>query len=195
MPRAGLIGTGIAGGPDDIKRVVELLEERGIRLNGEHVALVVGMFDDKVRVTNTAQIRIEQKLAGPGPSRARATAPARSPSRHCAQAIDDAGIAFTAEQRAAIHALGEGGALTMLTGVAGAGKTTLLQPLVDAWNADTRFSAAGREVIGAAMAWRQADALKDAGIRRTYALSPLAGDDRAAASSRRTATPCWSWTR
>ena len=29
----------------------------------------------------------------------------------------------------------------MLTGVAGAGKTTLLQPLVDAWNADTRFSA------------------------------------------------------
>jgi adenylylsulfate kinase-like enzyme len=61
----------------------------------------------------------------------------------------------------------------MLTGVAGAGKTTLLQPLVDAWHADKRFSAQGREVIGAAMAWRQADALKDAGIRRTYALSPL----------------------
>ena len=59
----GLIGTGIAGGPDDIKRVVELLEERGIRLKGEHVALVVGMFDGQVRVTNTAQIRIEQKLA------------------------------------------------------------------------------------------------------------------------------------
>ena len=59
----GLIGTGIAGGPDDIKRVVELLEERGIRLKGEHVALVVGMFDDQVRVTNTAQIRIEEKLA------------------------------------------------------------------------------------------------------------------------------------
>ena len=38
----GLIGTGITGGPDDIKRVVELLEERGIRLKGEHVALVVG---------------------------------------------------------------------------------------------------------------------------------------------------------
>ena len=59
----GLIGTGIAGGPDDIKRVVELLEERGIRFKGEHVALVVGMSDDKVRVTNTAQIRIEEKLA------------------------------------------------------------------------------------------------------------------------------------
>jgi len=28
-------------------------------------------------------------------------------------------------------------------------------------------------VIGAAIAWRQADALKDAGISRTYALAPL----------------------
>ena len=61
----------------------------------------------------------------------------------------------------------------MLTGVAGAGKTTLLQPLVDAWKADQRYSDRGREVIGAAMAWRQADALRDAGIERTYALSPL----------------------
>ena len=40
----GLIGTGIAGGPDDIRRVVELIEERGIRLRGEHVALVAGMI-------------------------------------------------------------------------------------------------------------------------------------------------------
>ena len=80
---------------------------------------------------------------------------------------------FTPEQRAAIYALGEGGALTLLTGVAGAGKTTLLEPLVDAWNADKRFSAQGREVIGAAMAWRQADALQDAGIGRTFALSNL----------------------
>jgi hypothetical protein len=59
----GLIGTGIAGGPEDITRVVALLEERGIRPKGEHVALVVGLFDEKVRVTNTAQIRIEQSLA------------------------------------------------------------------------------------------------------------------------------------
>ena len=168
----GLIGTGIAGGPDDIKRVVELLEERGIRLKGEHVALVVGMFDGQVRVTNTAQIRIEQKLADLAHQSARDRSAALT-VQALRRAIDNAGIAFSAEQRAAIHALGEGGALTMLTGVAGAGKTTLLQPLVDAWHADTRFSAQGREVVGAAMAWRQADALQDAGIRRTYALSPL----------------------
>ena len=52
----GLIGTGLDG-PDDIAKVVELLETHGIRLRGEHVALVVGMSDQKVRVTNTAQIR------------------------------------------------------------------------------------------------------------------------------------------
>ncbi|MDU7520909.1 MAG: AAA family ATPase [Roseomonas mucosa] len=78
-----------------------------------------------------------------------------------------------AAQRAAIYALGQGGALSMLTGVAGSGKTTLLQPLVTAWHADTRLEAGGREVIGAATAWRQAEALKDAGIRRTVAMSPL----------------------
>src|SRR5208337_5098481 len=50
----GVIGAGIAGGPDDIKRVVELLESRGIRIAGEHVALVVGLFEDRVRVSHTA---------------------------------------------------------------------------------------------------------------------------------------------
>ena len=79
----------------------------------------------------------------------------------------------------------------MLTGVAGAGKTTLLQPVVDAWQADGRYSVDGREVIGVAMAWRQADALKEAGIKTTYALSPLlalieAGEFKA------TATRFWS---
>jgi hypothetical protein len=152
--------------------VVALLEERGIRFKGEHVALVVGMFDDEVRVATTAQIRIEEKLAATARAHARDRDGALSVGQ-IRRAIAAAGINFTEEQRAAIHALGQGGALTMLTGVAGAGKTTLLQPLVDAWKADHRNSEQGREVIGAAMAWRQADALRDAGIERTYALSPL----------------------
>ena len=177
----GLIGTGIAGGPDDIKCVVALLEERGIQLvrsgrDGsqelEHVALVVGLFDGKLRVSNTAQIRLEEKLSNLAHESARDRSAALSPLqlRH---AIATSGIKFTQEQRAAIHALGEGGALTLLAGVAGSGKTTLLQPVVDAWKADKRFDPKGREVIGAAIAWRQADALKDAGISRTYALEPL----------------------
>ena len=168
----GLIGAGISGGPDDIKRVVELVEERGIRLRGEHVALIVGLFKDEVRVTNTAQVRIEQKLMDLAHQSARDRSGALIVSQ-LREAIERSGVNFTAEQRAAIRALGEGGALMMLTGVAGAGKTALLQPLVDAWKDDTRFSARGREVVGVAMAWRQADALKDAGIDQTYAVAPL----------------------
>jgi ATP-dependent exoDNAse (exonuclease V) alpha subunit len=38
---------------------------------------------------------------------------------------------------------------------------------------DRRFSEGGREVIGAAMAWQQADALQDAGIDKTYAIASL----------------------
>lgn len=170
----GLIGTGIEG-PDDIRAVVALLEERGIRLKGEHVALVVGMFDGKVRVTNTAQIRIEESLAALAHQSARDRSGALS-----VEAIRDAmratGMNFSPEQRAAIHALGEGGVLTLLTGVAGAGKTTLLQPLVAAWRADTRYDPRGREVIGTALAWRQANALqelRDAGIQETYAVDKL----------------------
>ncbi len=168
----GLIGAGIAGGQEDVKRVVELVEQRGIRFKGEHVALIVGMSDGLLRIANTAQVRIEDKLAvlarrfGTDKSGALSFSTIRD-------AMGASGIRFTQEQAAAINALGQGGALSLLTGVAGAGKTTLLQPLVSAWQLDTRFSPEGREVIGAAMAWRQADALKDAGIKRTYALAPL----------------------
>ena len=42
--------------------------------------------------------------------------------------------------------MGQGGALTLLTGVAGAGKTTLLGLLVDAWKSDTRYSPGGRGI-------------------------------------------------
>ncbi|MFC7695092.1 AAA family ATPase [Paeniroseomonas aquatica] len=67
---------------------------------------------------------------------------------------------------AAIYALGTAGGVAFLTGIAGAGKSTLLTPLVMAYHADTRFSPNGREVIGTANAWLQADALKDAGVDR-----------------------------
>ena len=167
----GLIGTGIAG-PDDIRRVVELLEARGVWMRGEHVALVTGLWDGMLRVTNTAQVRIEQSVTALAREAARDRSGALSVEALRA-AIECTGVNYTAEQRAAIHALGEGGPLTLLTGVAGAGKTTLLEPLVDAWRSDRRFGPSGRQVVGAAMAWRQATALQDAGITDTIALSPL----------------------
>ncbi len=168
----GLIGVGIAGGPDDISAVVILLEERGIRFRGEHVALVTGGMDGQVRVTNTAQLRTEQAVLNLARGNARDRSEALS-SQTLRGAMDRAGVVFTAEQRAAIYALGLGGRLTMLTGAAGVGKTTLLEPLVAAWQADRRFSPEGREVIGAALAWRQADALRESGVMRTYAMEIL----------------------
>lgn len=178
----GLIGTGIAGGPHDIDKVVGLLEHRGITIRGEHVALLIGLSDDKVRVTHSAQVRLENDLE----AAARRAATDRSgalPVQAVTQAINAAVAAgeldlerepeHAAAQRAAIYALGQGGDLSLLTGVAGAGKTTLLKPLVDAWRADTRFDPRGREIIGTATAWRQADALRDTGIRRTIAMDPL----------------------
>ncbi len=129
-------------------------------------------------MTNTAQVRIEEGV-GALATKAAADRSGALSSAAIQQAIAASGLDFTTEpehgraQRAAIHALGQGGALTLLTGVAGSGKTTLLQPLVAAWKADTRFDPGGREVIGLATGWRQADALKDAGVHRTLAIDPL----------------------
>jgi len=173
----GLIQTGVSA-PEDIDRVAQLIEDRGIILRGERVNLMVGEISDKVRVTNSAQVRIEADLA----SRAMAAALDRRDALSVAAlkaAIDGSGLDFEREpdhgaaQKAAIYSLGTGGRLGFVTGVAGAGKTTLLKPLVAAWQADTSLDAGGREVIGVATAWRQADALQDTGIKRTFALDPF----------------------
>ena len=174
----GLIGVGIGGGIGDIDQVVERIERRGIRMNGEHAALVVGLFDGAVHVTNTVQVRIEEDLARIARTQARDRSGALS-ARAIEAAITRSGLDGSldpehwAGQRAAIYAMGQGGRLTLLTGVAGAGKTTLLQPLVDAWKMDTRFDKGGRDVLGTAVAWKQADALRDAGIDQVMAMTPL----------------------
>jgi len=174
----GLIGTGIAGGPADIDKVVRLIEERGVTIRGEHAALVVRLSDEKLRVTNSAQVRVERTLAVQAKAAASDHTGALSPMA-IRTAILSSGLDFGREQEhgaaqeAAIYALGTGGRLSLLTGVAGSGKTTLLRPLVAAYQADTAYNAGGRELVGTAVAWRQADALRDAGIGKTLALAPL----------------------
>ena len=174
----GLIGTGIAGGVADIDRVVELVEQRGINVAGEHAALITGMVHDKLQVTNTAQVRIEEKLAREARISARRRSGALSPDALTA-AIAASGLDFEREpehgaaQKAAIYALGTGGDLTVLIGVAGSGKTTLLKPLVAAYKADRTHSAGGREVIGLSTGWKQTDELKEAGIERRIAVDPF----------------------
>lgn len=179
----GLIGTGISGGRDDIDQVVRIIEERGIEIDGVHSSLIKGMKEikemkngkeitkTKMRVTHTEQIRIEQTFSKEA-SRAAQDKSGALEVRAIQIAVqtiqqDDPNIVFTEEQMAAIYAMGQGSKLTLLTGVAGSGKTTLLTPLVSAWNAT------GGTVIGMSTAWRQADALKDAGIEATWALQPL----------------------
>jgi hypothetical protein len=129
----GLIATGIAHGPKDIDDVAALLEERGAVFKGEHVAFVVAMSDDKLKVATTAQIRIEQTLIETARIACRDRTDAL-PTQAIRAAMDriesHEDITFTNEQKAAIYAMGQSGRLTLLTGVAGAGKTTLLAPLV-----------------------------------------------------------------
>jgi TrwC relaxase/AAA domain len=167
----GLIEAGATGGRDDVDAVVDLFEKRGFILVGNSVALVFGVHEGKIRFSHTEQLRIERDVAEKSRLAAidRSDALSDAATRRAIEAVEagDTGIRFTREQRAAIHALGSGGKLSLLTGVAGSGKTTLLKPPVEAWHAD------GRTVVGMSTAWRQADALKDAGVDETWALQPL----------------------
>lgn len=183
----GLIGAGIAGGVKDIDRVVERIERKGIELYGEQVDIVAAWAKREdpgdeprqvLRVTNSAQIRVEDSLRQHAARAALDVSGALS-THAIRRAIEKSGLDFDSEpehgaaQKAAIYALGQGGGLSLLTGVAGAGKSALLRPLVAAWKADTRFSVIGRELVGVSTAWRQADQLQDAGIQRTSALAPF----------------------
>jgi hypothetical protein len=167
----GLIEAGAAGGRDDVDAVVSLIETRGFVHDGKAVALIFGLHEGKERISHTEQFRIEQSVGDMSRAAARDMSADLTDAaiRAAVQRVegDDAGVRFSKEQLAAIHALGSGGKLSLLTGVAGSGKTTLLKPLVDAWRED------GRTVIGMSTAWRQADALKDAGVNETWALQPL----------------------
>ena len=86
-------------------------------------------------------------------------------------AVARSGLCFAGEHGAAqlraIHALGAGGRLSVLIGVAGAGKTTLMKPLVQVWKGE------GRRVVGVATAWRQATALLETGADDAYATAAL----------------------
>jgi phage/plasmid primase-like uncharacterized protein len=74
------------------------------------------------------------------------------------------------EQIDAVKKVGQAGRVAVFVGAAGVGKTSrVLPPLVEAWKAQ------GREVWGVSLAWRQANALEEAGIPklRTVAMQPF----------------------
>ncbi|HUZ91043.1 MAG TPA: MobF family relaxase, partial [Methylocella sp.] len=180
----GLIGTG-AGSTKDIDRVVGLIEERGLIIDGDNASLIKAMTKKSgsrketekiLRVTTTSHLKMEQELIA-HIQRAAASKTATLTKEQIDAAIGASGLNFNSEhgasQIAAIHALGKGGGSTLLTGAAGSGKTTLLRPLVAAWKGDRRSDHGAGAIIGVSTAWRQATALKDAGIAKTAALSPF----------------------
>ena len=160
-----LVASGIEG-PQDIDAVTRAFARRGVRHDGQEVGLVWGTVTDArgqetVRLTTTLHAAREEELV----ALAQAAAADRSGALTAAAieaAVGRSGYDFMGEhgqqQRAVMDRLGQGGRLGVAIGVAGAGKSTLLAPLVDAWTAE------GRAVYGAALAWRQSEDLQKAGI-------------------------------
>ncbi len=169
----GLVASGVEHW-DDVGAITRAFATRGVRQDGRDTALVWG--DDvplrgKARVGVTTALHEDQErelvglarsAAGDKSAALSADAIGRAVTRRETMPLENGGLRFQgshgAAQRDIIDRLGQGGRLSVAIGVAGAGKSALLAPLVDAWRAD------GREVYGAALAWRQTDDLAGAGI-------------------------------
>ena len=173
MATRGLIDAGITD-RSDIDGVTKLMREHGVMQYGERTALQWGIEPDRrvVSITTTLHERQEQEFI----ALARTAAADRSatiPADLLREKIAASKLDFTGEhgraQRAAIERLGAGGRFGLSLGAAGSGKTAMLTVLTAAWHEQ------GREVYGASLAWRQADALTDAGIpaNRSKAFSVL----------------------
>ncbi|MDN3563044.1 MobF family relaxase, partial [Paeniroseomonas aquatica] len=161
---------GAEGGRADVDAVTKAMRERGVRQDGQPTGLVWGRDGERDEVKVTTALHVAQE------SEAVALAKVAAAERSCAlspaalaAAVERSGLDFGDEHGKAQHAamvrLGTGGAVGVAVGVAGSGKTALLRPLVDAWQRQ------GDHVIGVAIAWRQAEPLKEAGIGSVAALT------------------------
>jgi conjugative relaxase-like TrwC/TraI family protein len=178
----GLVASGIEDATE-IDAVTRALVAGGVEEDGARTPVVAREVrgprgGTSVRLTTGAHIDREARLV----ALARAAAADRSAALTVQEV--DAGAAAAGldlsgphgeSQRRAMLALGTGGRAAIAIGAAGAGKTTLLSGLVHAWGAQ------GRTVYGAAVAWRQASALADAGIaeERCLAIAALLARARA----------------
>jgi phage/plasmid primase-like uncharacterized protein len=169
----GLIAAGIES-TDDVGALTEAWARGGVEQDGQRTRLISRQVDShRVKITTELHRDQEAELV----SLARTAAGDRTLSlalEEIAAAVKRSGLAYDgahgAAQLHAVEALGKEGSLAVVIGVAGTGKTTrVLPPLVAAWQAR------GYEVWGTALAWRQANALQDAGIAesRTRALQPF----------------------
>ncbi len=169
----GFIAAGIES-TDDIGALTQAWARDGVQQDGRRTGLLWRQVDKhRVRITTELHRDQETELV----SLARGAAADRTLSlapEEIAAAVARSGLAYDgAHGQAQLHAvetLGKDGSFGVVIGVAGTGKTTrVLPPLVAAWQ--TR----GYEVWGTALAWRQANALQEAGIAasNTRALQPF----------------------
>jgi phage/plasmid primase-like uncharacterized protein len=185
----GLIAAGVES-VADIDRITDAMREHGVRHDGEQVPLVWAKVGGEGEDAALEQRRPRFKI-----TTTRHIAQERETMALAAKAADDRSAALSLaqieravrvvserdqldfssghglEQRRIIDALGTGGRFAVAVGVGGAGKTTLLRPLVEAWTNPVEQGAAGREVYGTALAWRQATPLTDAGIKPQNAIA------------------------
>ncbi len=161
---------GAEAGRADVDSLTRAMRERGVRQDGRLTGLIWGREGGRDEVRVTTALHVAQEREAVGLARTAAADRGRALSRAALDAaVGRSGLDLTDEhgraQRAAMDRLGMGGAVGVAVGVAGSGKTALLRPLVDAWKAGSD------EVIGVAVAWRQAEPLKEAGIGSVAALT------------------------
>jgi AAA domain/TrwC relaxase len=168
----GLIEAGISDDPArDIKAVMRMYSEHGVRQNGEMTLIAFGK-DVPVRgkerwsVTTAMHLDEEQAVIDLarqfGTDRSGALSPEsleRASQAYLAAhpEIDPNGAQWT-KQREVIEGAGTGAMFTVIEGVGGAGKSTLLAPYVSA------SREAGQHVHGIARGWKQAQSLRGAGL-------------------------------
>lgn len=164
------ITPGADGGRADVDALTRAMRQRGVMQDGQLTGLVWGRDGerDEVKVTTALHVAQESEAVALAKAAAADRRRALSPAA-LAVAVERSGLDFGdahgQAQHAAMLRLGTGGAVGVAVGVAGSGKTALLRPLVDAWQGQ------GDHVIGVAIAWRQAEPLREAGIGSVAALT------------------------
>lgn len=169
----GLINAGISNAPAaDIKTLMQMYREHGVRQSGEMTAIEFGKdvpVRGKERWSVTTAMHIDEETTVVALAKEFSADRSRALS---SEAIERSSQAFLAahpeikpddpqwiKQREVIEKLATGGRLGVAIGVAGAGKTTLMAPIVAAMRED------GRHVHGIARGWKQAQALRESGVQ------------------------------
>lgn len=178
---------------EDIRVLARGFVERGVRQAGQ-MTKMLWKEQGFGRVKVTTELHRDQeaeviRLAKAAAADTRRAIPDELIQQTLAETTKEDKIDYTSDagrkQEEVVRRVAIGGEAQLFLGAAGFGKTKgILPPLVRAWHAQ------GRDVWGTANAWKQARALRDAGIPsyRTRALQPFlmglaAGDTKLTANS------------